>query len=562
MSTTQPSRLKPIQETDAWLNLQAHAGTLATTTLTELFAEDPDRGSRFSANSDHIYFDFSKDHLTEQTLTLLLELANTAKLKPAIERLFCGEPVNNTENRPALHTALRGAGRGSSGVEQEVAAGLGRMMKFAERVRRGEIRGATGKRFQSIVNIAIGGSDLGPRLVVTAFADLHHPELRTHFVANIDNDALSSVLAQCTAETTLFIVSSKSFSTLETLTNADAARTWLCDEGIPEQKLNKHFVVATANKAAALAWGMEAEQIFAVGDWVGGRFSLWSAIGLPIALALGRDVFLQLLSGAQEMDEHFRHTAFADNLPVLHGLQTIWHVNFRGAEGGGYGSRAVLPYIHRLRLLPDYLQQLMMESLGKSTTKTGELGNITTGQVVWGSEGTNGQHSFHQLLLQGSEPVSIDFVITATAHCEKEVHQHLVANCLAQSQALMQGKSNSQAYDELIADGMSEAAATELAVHKVVPGNRPSNILLLDQLSPQSLGSLLAFYEHSVYVQSVIWNINPFDQWGVELGKKMSGELFELLNEVNLDRQLFDNLDSSTRTLLSRLRDIAATKKS
>ena len=562
MSTTQPGKLKPIQETSAWQDLQAHAVTLATTTLTELFAEDTDRGSRFNANSDHIYFDFSKDHLTEQTLALLLELADTAKLKPAIERLFCGEPVNNTENRPALHTALRSAGHGSSGVEHEVTAVLDRMLEFAERVRQGEIRGATGKPFQSIVNIGIGGSDLGPRLVVTAFADLHHPELRTHFVANIDNDALSSVLAQCTAETTLFIVSSKSFSTSETLTNADAARAWLCDEGIPEAKVNQHFAVATANNAAALAWGINTEQVFAVGDWVGARFSLWSAIGLPIALALGRDVFLQLLSGAREMDKHFRDTAFADNLPVLHGLQAIWHINFRGSEHGGYGSRAVLPYIHRLRLLPDYLQQLMMESLGKSTTKTGAPSTIATGQVVWGSEGTNGQHSFHQLLLQGSELVSIDFIATGTAHCKKEAHQHLVANCLAQSQALMQGKSTDQAYHELLTEGMSKAAANELAAHKAVPGNRPSNILLIDQFNPQSLGSLLAFYEHSVYVQSVIWNINPFDQWGVELGKKMSGELLALLNEVSEDAQSFDNLDSSTRTLLSRLRDPGAIRKS
>ncbi|MBV1931437.1 MAG: glucose-6-phosphate isomerase, partial [Porticoccaceae bacterium] len=318
--------------------------------------------------------------------------------------------------------------------------------------------------------------------------------------------------------------------------------------GITGQDIAQHFVAATNHLAGAVALGISAERIFPVEDWVGGRFSLWSAIGLPIAISLGPEVFKQVLSGAHEMDKHFFTTPFEHNLPVVHGLQAIWHINFRN-----YKSRAVLPYVHKLRGLPNYLQQLVMESLGKSTTKEGLSIPYPTGQVIWGSEGTNGQHSLHQLLLQGTETASIDFITTRTAHCEATTHQQLLSNCLAQSKALMQGKSIAQAYEELLTKGASEDQAQLLAKHHAVPGNRPSNTLLLDELRPHSLGSLLAFYEHSVYVQSVVWNINAFDQWGVELGKKMSNELFSLLNDPESNPSTYDQLDSSTRTLLACL---------
>jgi glucose-6-phosphate isomerase len=552
MSTDPSASSKILQETPAWRALLDNAKALSSTTLNELFAEDPDRGSRFTARSNSIYFDYSKDHLTDKTLELLVELAHTARLAPAIDSLFNGDSVNNTENRPALHTALRGSGDAKDDLEQVATQSssqtLNRMCAFAEQVRQGELKGANGKPFLSIINLGIGGSDLGPRLVVTAFPELHHPKMETHFVASIDSHALSSTLEKCVADTTLFIVSSKSFTTLETLTNANIARDWLRCAGIADGDLDKHFVAATGNEAAAKNWGILGEHIFPVQDWVGGRFSLWSATGLPIVIALGPEVFRQLLAGANEMDEHFRNTTFDKNLPVLHGLQSIWHTNFRA-----YRSRAVLPYIHRLHYLPEYLQQLTMESLGKSTTKQDAKIDISTGQIIWGSEGTSGQHSFHQLLLQGTETLSIDFIASRAAHCEATTHHHLISNCLAQSQALMQGKSISQAYDELLAGGSSEIEARCLSAHKTVPGNRPSNTLLLEEFTPHCLGALLAFYEHSVYVQSVIWNINAFDQWGVELGKEMSGQIFSLINDPDRNPQNFNQLDSSTQTLLKHL---------
>lgn len=546
---TRDPAVTPINTSAAWQALQRHADTLRQTTLNELFTANPQRGGQFSARAGSIYFDYSKDHLTEQTMALLLDLAGTANLSEAINDLFAGRPVNNTEHRPALHVALRSGGRGNSGVDREAGIVLERVCEFAAQVRQGAIRGSTGKPFQTIVNLGIGGSDLGPRLVVEAFPGLHHPNIDSHFVASIDSDDLSAALAQCSPDTTLFIVSSKSFSTLETLTNANAAQAWLRKAGIAERDIARHFVAATGHPAGAVALGISPGRIFPVEDGVGGRYSLWSAIGLPIAIALGPDIFKQILGGAYEMDEHFHKTPFAHNLPVIHGLQAIWHINFRS-----YKSRAVLPYVHNLRGLPNYLQQLIMESLGKSTTKDGLNITYPTGQVIWGSEGTNGQHSFHQLLLQGTETASIDFIATRTAHCESTSHHQLASNCFAQSKALMQGKSITGAYEELLAGGASEDQARLLARHRAVPGNRPSNTLLLDELGPHSLGSLLAFYEHSVYVQSVIWNINAFDQWGVELGKKMGNELFSLLNESASDSARHDHLDSSTRTLLACLR--------
>lgn len=551
------------QKALAWQTLLHHAQDLKTVSLKELFAKDPVRGSRFRATCGPIYFDYSKDHITDHTLALLIALAKTVNLSAAIEALFCGQAVNTTEHRPALHTILRSRLQGSSEPETSTAATLHKITTFAERVRQRQETGATGKPFRSIVNLGIGGSDLGPRLVVTAFPELHHDAIRSHFVANIDSDALSAALAECTADTTLFVISSKSFSTIETLTNAASARDWLLKAGITEDNLGRHFVAATANCAAARQWGVPAQRIFAIKAWVGGRFSLWSAVGLPIALALGNEVFQQLLDGARSMDEHFRTADFAANLPVLHGLQAIWHINFRGHEKhettdrknhSGYHSRAVIPYVHRLQLLPGYLQQLVMESLGKSTVNEGVQTDIATGQVIWGDEGTNGQHSFHQFLLQGTEIVPVEFITTRNPHCEKDTHRQLTANCLAQSSALMLGKTCDEAYAELINQGVTATEARRLAAHKSVPGNRPSNTIVLDDFSPRSLGALLAFYEHSVYVQSVIWNINAFDQWGVEFGKQLSGQLSSILDGSDTTPQTLDQLDSSTRNLLDHLR--------
>lgn len=537
----------------AWQALQDHAEQLKNTTLNDLFSANHERGLQFTAATAELYFDYSKDHLTEQTLALLVELAETIDLRLAIENLFQNKLINNTENRPALHVALRQKNRDAGVTAQEIQSAQKNMLEFSEGIRKDDIKSSMGESFRNIVNLGIGGSDLGPKLVVSAFPDLAHPNKQLHFVASIDSNALAKVLAHCIPATTLFIISSKSFSTLETLSNADQARQWLLRGGISSDALGDHFAAATNNDEAARAWGLKTERIFKVASGVGGRFSLWSAIGLPIALALGTASFQQLLSGAQAMDEHFYNTDFADNLPVLHGLQAIWHINFRG-----YKSRAVLPYIHHLRHLPSYLQQLTMESLGKSTTREGIPVDIATGQVIWGSEGTNGQHSFHQLLLQGTETIPAEFIITRTAHSDTASHHHLVSNCLAQSKALMTGKTLSEARDELHSEDLGEPGPKLLANHRAVVGNRPSNTLVIEELSPHCLGSLLAFYEHSIYVQSVIWNINPFDQWGVELGKSVSGDIYNLLREPDKNASIAKQLDSSTYYLLKHLQKSAS----
>lgn len=546
--SARPSDRPLISSTPAWHALRDHAKVMAQVTLRELFARDPLRGEHFARSAGPIYFDYAKDHLTDATIDLLLELARSADLAGAIDQLFKGAAVNSTENRPALHTALRSSNNKGNSFEQVANDTLLRCLSFAERVRNGEARGSSGRRFRHIVNLGIGGSDLGPRLIVNAFPALGHPGLNSYFVANVDSDELAAVLAKCEPESTLVIISSKSFSTLETLTNAKAAIAWLRAGGIDEQTLAAHLVAVTGQWQQARTIGVERDRIFDVPDWVGGRFSLWSAIGLPVAIALGAEVFSRLLEGAREMDQHFRGADLRNNLPVIHGLQAIWHINFRG-----YRSRAVLPYVHHLRNLPAYLQQLTMESLGKSTTKRGAKTDYSTGQIIWGSEGTNGQHSFHQLLLQGSETASVDFIATRQPHCKTEHHRQLLANCLAQSRALMDGRAASQIRDELITQGHDQADAETLASHKAVPGNRPSNTLLLDQFSPRAVGALLAFYEHSVYVQSVIWNINAFDQWGVELGKTLYGHLLPLLDHNPREICKNNALDSSTRTLLNYL---------
>jgi glucose-6-phosphate isomerase len=530
-----------------WLALQDHADALKNTTLNDLFSENPARGLRFSSESAGLYFDYSKDHLTEQTLALLFELAESVNLPLAIENLFQQKLVNNTENHAALHIALREKNIAASDSGEEIQSALENMLEFAEGVRRGKITGHTGGSFRSIVNLGIGGSELGPKLVVSAFPELGRPGRTVSFVASIDDDALTNVLDRCVPATTLFIVSSKSFATLETLTNAHRAKEWLLQSGIKSADLGDHFAAATANGKAARIWGIKNERIFGVANGVGGRFSLWSAIGLPIALAIGAEGFQQLLSGARAMDEHFHSADFTGNLPVIHGLQAVWHINFRG-----YKSLATLPYIHRLRYLPAYLQQLTMESLGKSTTRQGSPVDTATGQVIWGGEGTNGQHSFHQLLLQGTETIPVEFVITRTAHGNPDSHRHLVSNCLAQSKALMTGNTISQTRDSLYSEETNESDR-RLASHRAVVGNRPSNTLVIEELSPQCLGSLLAFYEHSAYVQSVIWDINPFDQWGVEFGKTVSGKLHDILCEPDKNNDPLNELDSSTYNLLKHI---------
>lgn len=542
MSDQLPPNDQCVANSTAWRQLQHHQQTLVGVHLRDLFAADPQRGQRFTAAAAGIHLDYAKNRITDETLRLLLELARCAGLAAAIERLFTGAEVNLSEHRAALHTALRDDLGEVPAVASQIAAGLAKLSDFADAIRNGNVRGSSGQPFTDVVNLGIGGSDFGPRLVVSAFPQFQGP-VNVHFVASIDSGALTEVLAGCRPETTLFLISSKSFSTIETLTNAATAKRWLEDFGITAPALQHHFAAMTHNLAAARQWGVAEERIFPIGEWVGGRFSLWSAIGLPIAIAFGSEVFHRLRAGAHAMDNHFRTAPLAANLPVLLGLLNTWYINFWHSQ-----TRAVLPYMHNLRLLPDYLQQLVMESLGKSVTQHGSPLAIPTGAVIWGSEGTNGQHSFHQLLLQGSHLIPVDFIAVIEPHCEPPAHRQLVAHCLAQSQALMLGKSFAEAEAEALAAGLDAASAAILAHHKTIPGNQPSNTLLLTEFTPATLGALLALYEHSVYTQSVIWNINAFDQWGVELGKRLSTTLAAVLAGASAPA----DLDSSSLNLLAK----------
>ncbi len=528
-----------IDSSAAWRALSAHRTSFSGTTLNDLFAADPARGERCHATAAGIYLDYSKNHCTDTTLGLLEELAATAELPRQLAALFAGAPVNRSEQRAALHPALRGAAPDAA-IGREMEQSRARMLALAQALRAGEIRGATGQVITDLVHLGIGGSDLGPRLVVSAFPERCAASPRVHFAANLDSSALAGVLSRCAPATTVFVLASKSFSTLETLSNADLAQRWLRADGITD--IGKHCVAITSKPERARAWGIADDRILPLGEWIGGRYSLWSAMGFPVAVALGPDIFTELLAGAQAMDQHFRTASLRTNLPMLHGLLSVWQINF-----WHHGTRAVLPYVHGLRHLPDYLQQLMMESLGKRVAQDGSELAFQTGAIIWGSEETNGQHSFHQLLLQGTQTVPADFIVTATPHCDAEQHRLLYANCLAQSRTLMMGQDHAALEKELLAAGHSGAEAAFLARHREVPGDRPSNTLVLAAHEPACLGALLALYEHSVYVQSVIWGINAFDQWGVELGKQAASAIGAAL--AGADASAYD---SSTRALMAR----------
>jgi glucose-6-phosphate isomerase len=530
-----------------WAALDTEQQNLQRQTLNDLFTQNPQRARQFSLSACGLTLDYSKNYLTAHTCELLIDTAHEARLKTAIEALFTGEKVNNTENRSALHIALRSP-NAETAEEQAVHQTLTKLTRFVEKIYAGQWRGFTDLSITDVVNIGIGGSDLGPRMVTTALEPFHLPHVNVHFVANIDGADLTDKLAKLNPETTLFIVASKTFTTLETLENAKSARQWLSDAGCGEADIAKHFVAVTANVKKAQEFGIAKENFFPMWDWVGGRYSLWSAIGLPVALAVGMEQFKQLLAGAHAMDEHFRHSPFAGNMPVIQALLAFWYNQFWNAH-----SQVILPYNTLLKELPDYLQQLDMESLGKSVNREGEAVSYPTGLVIWGSEGSIGQHSFHQLLLQGTRMIPADFIVNRRAqHNLHHQQQHLFACCLSQSQALMTGKSVEQAEQELIAAGMPEAQAKRLAPHKTVPGNRPSTTLFMDALTPHTLGALLALYEHKVFALGVLLNINAFDQWGVELGKQLSGPIGAALGGSEGET----GFDSSTQQLIDLFKEI------
>ncbi|WP_068828226.1 glucose-6-phosphate isomerase [Pseudomonas sp. BMS12] len=514
----------------SWQALLQHRQAMQGFSMREAFANDGRRFEHFSMSSCGLFLDYSKNLIDAQTRTLLVQLAREAGLQEAIDALFDGAPVNASEQRPALHTALRrpfGDSVEVDGVDimPEVHRVLGQMTDIVGRIHSNLWRGYSEKAITDVVNIGIGGSFLGPQLVSEALLPFTQRGVRCHYLANIDGSEFHELAAKLNAETTLFIVSSKSFSTLETLKNAQAARTWYLARGGTEERLYRHFIAVTSNKEAAIAFGIHANNIFPMWDWVGGRYSLWSAIGLPIALAIGMSNFKELLSGAHSMDMHFRTAQFEQNMPVLLALLGIWYGNFWGAQ-----SHAILPYDHYLRNITKHLQQLDMESNGKSVRQDGSPVSCATGPVIWGGVGCNGQHAYHQLLHQGTELIPADFIVPVVSYNPvADHHQWLYANCLSQSQALMLGKTRTEAEAELRARGADEAEVQRLAPHKVIPGNRPSNTLVLERISPRRLGALVAMYEHKVFVQSVLWGINAFDQWGVELGKELGKGVYQRL---------------------------------
>lgn len=492
--------------------------------LSELFIDASEcRFDAFSLRHENLLLDFSKNYLTDQTVKLLVDLAIESDLSAAIEAMFTGAKINTSEQSAALHVALREPS--ASSQYTEVADTLSKMEELIENVHTGNWLGYTGKKITDVINIGIGGSDLGPALLQDALTDFATGDVEVHFVSNMDPSHLASTLNQLQPETSLFVIASKSFTTLETQQNAAAARRWLLQQAQDETAIGQHFVAVSANLEAAIAFGIDEEHVFSIPDWVGGRYSLWSAIGLPFALSVGMQNFRQLLAGAHSMDQHFRHTEFTENLPVVMALLSVWYTGFFDCH-----SSAVVPYSQRLSLLPAYLQQLYMESLGKSVDLEGNRVSSNTGEVLWGTAGSNGQHSYFQLLHQGTEFVPVDFIAVANPSVagRHEQHSHLLANCFSQSLALMEGNADEQ------------------EPHKNIPGNKPSNTLLLSTLDPYNLGSLIALYEHKVYVQSVLWKINAFDQWGVELGKKLSKQVFNAL----LDANGANELDDSTANLI------------
>jgi len=524
--------------------------------MRQMFQDDPARFDKFSLQLDSLLFDYSKNRINEETIKLLLALAEQAELPAYIGRMFGGDKINCTEQRAALHTALRNRSARPVYVDEkdvmpDVRRVLELMHRFSDAVRNGTHTGHTGKQITDIVNIGIGGSDLGPLMVCEALKPFGSMELRAHFVSNVDGTHLAETLKKLDAETTLFIVSSKTFTTQETLTNARSARAWLIKKLGDEQAVAKHFAAVSTNLEATAKFGIDPDNVFEFWDWVGGRYSLWSAIGLPIAIYLGMDKFEELLDGAYTMDEHFRNAPLEKNIPVLMGLLGIWYGNFFGAA-----SNAILPYDQYLHRFPAYLQQLEMESNGKSVDRDGNAVDYDTGMVVWGEPGTNGQHAFYQLIHQGTRMIPADFLAPLHSHNPGgEHHAILLANCFAQTEALMLGKTAVEARAELeaqynhAADNATLIRPTTLLPHKIFPGNRPTNTLLFDQLDPHTLGMLIALYEHKVFVQGIVWNINSFDQWGVELGKQLAGKILPELRNTGVTSQH----DASTNGLINRV---------
>lgn len=545
--------MQALTTTTAWKALQHHFLQMKDCHMRDMFTDDSERFNRFSLQSCDLFLDYSKNIINDETMQLLMQLAEERALPEWRQRMFDGEKINGSEQRSVLHTALRNRSGSAvivdgSDVMPDIRAVLQQMRDFTESVRSGEWLGSTGKQITDIVNIGIGGSDLGPVMVTEALKPYARSDLRVHFVSNVDGTHMVETLKTLHRETTLFVIASKTFTTQETITNAKTARDWFLTRGGTREGVARHFVAVSTNADAVEAFGIDTRNMFGFWDWVGGRYSLWSAVGLSIALYVGMDRFEELLQGAHEMDQHFEQAPLDQNMPVIMALLGIWYHNFFGAA-----SHAILPYDQYLHRFSAYFQQGDMESNGKRVSRDGVTLDYDTGPIIWGEPGTNGQHAFYQLIHQGTRLVTTDFI--APAESQNPVGQHhqmLLANFFAQTEALMCGKNEHEVLAELQSSGLNEAEISALLPHKVFPGNKPSNSIMFEKLTPSILGSLIALYEHKIFVQSIIWDINAFDQWGVELGKQLARAILPEL----VDDSIVDSHDASTNGLINHYKRI------
>jgi glucose-6-phosphate isomerase len=539
----------PFDQTAAYRKLKTHHKSISKKHLKELFAEDPNRFKKFSLRLGDIVVDYSKNRINGRTLAYLCDLARECQLSDAIEKMFTGDKINATENRSVLHVALRNRSNtpilvDGKDVMPDVNEVLEKMKGFSEKVRGGEWKGYSGKKITDLVNIGIGGSDLGPVMVTEALKSYGKKGLNVHFVSNVDGTHIAETLSGLNPETTLFMIASKTFTTQETMANAHSARRWFLETANESSHVAKHFVAISTNRTEVEKFGIDPENMFGFWDWVGGRYSLWSAIGLSISCYIGFQNFEQLLAGAHDMDNHFRSARFEKNIPVVLALLGVWYNNFFGAA-----TQAILPYDQYMHRFAAYFQQGDMESNGKYVSRNGEKVNYETGPIIWGEPGTNGQHAFYQLIHQGTKLIPADFIAPALSHNPiGEHHKMLLSNFFAQTEALMNGKTYEEAAAELEKAGKSAEEVAFLAPFKVFEGNRPTNSILAKKITPRVLGSLLAMYEHKIFVQGVIWNIFSFDQWGVELGKQLANQIYpELQNDWPIDAH-----DSSTNGLINQ----------
>lgn len=533
-------------QTDAWQKIQSHFETMKSVQMQELFANDNNRAEQMHMQWNDFLVDYSKNIASQETIDLLLELAHQVDLKDAISKYFKGDLINQTEDRAVLHTALRATENSAVMVDginvmPEIFSVKNKIKNFSNEVISGERKGFSGKQFTDIVNIGIGGSDLGPAMIVEAL-QFYKNHLNVHFVSNVDGDHVNEVIKKLNPETTLFVIVSKTFTTQETLSNAETIRSWFLQSATQED-VAKHFVAVSTNIKKVTEFGINPVNVFPMWDWVGGRFSLWSAVGLSVSLAVGFDNFDKLLKGANDMDEHFKNESFDKNIPVILALLSIWYNNFFGAE-----SEALIPYTQYLQKLAPYLQQGIMESNGKSIGRDGKPVNYQTGTIIWGEPGTNSQHAFFQLIHQGTKLIPTDFIgFKEALYGNKDHHDKLMSNFFAQTEALLMGKTEAQVKTEFEAQGITAEKAAFLVPFKVFSGNKPTNTLLINKLTPESLGALVALYEHKIFVQGVIWNIFSYDQWGVELGKQLANTILEEIVTKKVTQH-----DSSTTFLLKK----------